>query len=347
MKVSVALATYNGAGYLQDQLDSFVRQDRQPDELIASDDASTDGTVALLEAFARSAPFAVHLHRNPANVGFIRNFDTALSLCTGDVIFLSDQDDVWFSEKIATALAALEEAPDALLFVNDAELVGEDLTPLGLTTFGQVRARGWSEKAFTQGSCFAMRRELLDWVLPLTDDYPFHDMWIADLAHDLGAVLISERPLQLFRRHGANASPIGMDGPAGRTGRVLALRDSVVEDIRPVLAREATKTRIRIERLNAVANGGDGPAGGGLAGGRADAAGGSTYPGGVRERSRRRQAVAAVGGLEVALSAIEARLAVLSAKRPGRTVAALRMLARGDYAQFSGVRSALLDMVRR
>jgi len=335
MKVSVALATYNGAGYLQDQLDSFVRQDRRPDELIASDDASTDGTMALLEAFARSAPFAVHVHRNRANVGFIGNFDKALSLCTGDVIFLSDQDDVWFSEKIATALAALEKAPDALLFVNDAELVGEDLTPLGLTTYGQVRARGWSEKAFTQGSCFAMRRELLDWVLPLPDDYPFHDIWVADLAHDLGAVLISERPLQLFRRHEANASPIGMGGPPGRRRRMLALRDSMVEDVRPVLGREAAKIHLRIERLKAVANGGGTHAGGGA------------RPGGARERNRRRQAAAAVGGLEVALSAIEARLAVLSTKRPGRTVAVLRMLARGDYAQFSGIRSALLDMVRK
>lgn len=324
MKVSVALATYNGAEYLQEQLDSYVRQDRQPDELIACDDASTDGSLAILEAFARTAPFAVHIHRNPANAGFIRNFDSALSLCTGDVIFLSDQDDVWFPEKIATACAALAEDPEPLLFVHDAELVGEDLTALGLTTFGQVRAQGWSEREFTQGSCFAMRRELLEWVLPLPDAYPFHDVWIADLAHDLGAVLISERRLQLFRRHEANASPIEMGGRAGWRRRMLKLRDSVVEDERPPLARRAAMIRMRIERLNAVSYGAD-----------------------AGKRSRRRQAVLAVDALEATLHAIGARLAVLREDRPRRTVDVLRLLRRGEYAQFSGVRSALLDMVRK
>lgn len=323
MKVSVALATYNGAEYLQDQFDSFVRQDRQPDELIACDDASTDETLALLEAFARSAPFAVRIHRNPANVGLIRNFDTALSLCTGDVIFLSDQDDVWFREKIATALAVLEKDPDALLFVNDAELVGEDLTPLGLTTFSQVRARGETEKAFTQGSCFAMRRELLEWVLPLPDSYPFHDIWIADLAHDLGAVVIGEHPLQVFRRHGANASPVTMPSTGARS-RLRKLSAAAREDARPALARQATMIRMRTERLQTVANG------------RSTA-----------DPSRRRKAVAAVGTLEDTLNAIESRLDVLSRERPGRAAEVLRMLGRGDYAHFSGVRSALLDMVRK
>ena len=255
MKVSVALATYNGAEYLQDQLDSYVRQDRQPDELIACDDASTDGTLAILKAFARTAPFAVNVQGSPANLGFIKNFDTAMSLCTGDVIFLSDQDDVWFPEKIATACAALEENPDALLLVHDAELVDEDLNALGLTTFGQVRARGWSDREFTQGSCFAMRRELLEWVLPLPDAYPFHDVWVADLARDLGAVFVSERRLQLFRRHEANASPIEMGSRAGWRRRMLKLRDSVVEDERPLLARRAAMIRMRIERLNAVSYG--------------------------------------------------------------------------------------------
>ncbi len=228
MKVSVALATYNGAEYLPDQLDSFLRQSRRPDELVVSDDASTDQTVAILEAFAQSAPFAVHVERKSVNAGYIRNFDTALSLCDGDVIFMSDQDDVWFPEKMAVALEALEQHPEKLLFVNDAELVSEDLTPLGLTTFAQVRARGESERAFTQGSCFALRRELLAWVLPLPDALPIARH--LDLRHRQRPRRRADRPAspagvpEAFGERVAHDHAGARGGRAGRAGHAVRRR---------------------------------------------------------------------------------------------------------------------------
>lgn len=99
MQVSVAMASYNGAKYLQAQLQSLVEQERQPDELVVSDDASTDTTRDLLCAFAGAAPFRVALYRNAAQGGYGKNFARALSLCGGDLVFLCDQDDVWFPEK--------------------------------------------------------------------------------------------------------------------------------------------------------------------------------------------------------------------------------------------------------
>ena len=99
MKASIALATYNGERYLQEQLNSFLHQTRLPDEIIACDDCSTDRTMDILESFAISALFAVYIYRNAINLGYTKNFERAISLCSGDVIFLSDQDDVWFPKR--------------------------------------------------------------------------------------------------------------------------------------------------------------------------------------------------------------------------------------------------------
>ena len=88
MRVSIAMATYNGSAYVAEQLDSFARQTRLPDELVICDDCSTDDTVAKLEAFAAYAPFSVRIERNPQNVATTANFGKAVDLCQGDVILL-------------------------------------------------------------------------------------------------------------------------------------------------------------------------------------------------------------------------------------------------------------------
>jgi glycosyltransferase involved in cell wall biosynthesis len=105
MKTSIALATYNGEKYVEEQLDSYLTQTVLPDELIVSDDCSTDATQQMLGAFAKKAPFRVVLLCNIENVGYGQNFSRALSQTTGDLVFLSDKDDVWFPEKIAKYVA--------------------------------------------------------------------------------------------------------------------------------------------------------------------------------------------------------------------------------------------------
>ncbi|HIE59179.1 MAG TPA: glycosyltransferase, partial [Hydrogenothermaceae bacterium] len=94
MRISIALATYNGDTYLQDQLNSYIAQERLPDEMVVCDDVSKDETVAILEAFQKVAPFEVQIIKNETNLGYTKNFEKALSLCSGDIVFFSDQDDV-------------------------------------------------------------------------------------------------------------------------------------------------------------------------------------------------------------------------------------------------------------
>lgn len=100
MKISIAMTTYNGERFLQEQLDSFLWQTRLPDELVVCDDGSTDRTLEVLEAFAHKAPFPVRVFRNPQRLGFSKNFEKAALMCSGDLIAFSDQDDVWLPKKL-------------------------------------------------------------------------------------------------------------------------------------------------------------------------------------------------------------------------------------------------------
>ena len=99
LRISIAMSTYNGGKYLQEQLDSFLAQTSLPDELVITDDCSTDNTLEIIQAFAAMAPFEVRWEQNEKNLGYTGNFNQALMKTTGDLVFLSDQDDVWFPEK--------------------------------------------------------------------------------------------------------------------------------------------------------------------------------------------------------------------------------------------------------
>ena len=130
-RISVALCTYNGASFLDAQLDSYLTQTRLPDELVVCDDQSSDATLALLDGFAKRAPFPVRLHHNQARLGSTKNFEKAIGLCTGDLIATSDQDDVWLPDKLALSEAAFAKSPEIGLIFTNAEVVDQGLEPLG------------------------------------------------------------------------------------------------------------------------------------------------------------------------------------------------------------------------
>src|SRR5262245_49520236 len=110
-RLSVALCTYNGARFLHDQLSSIARQSSLPHELVICDDRSSDNTVAIIERFALGAPFPVRWQVNATNLGSTKNFELAISRCHGDVIALSDQDDIWQRDKLAQIERVLLQFP--------------------------------------------------------------------------------------------------------------------------------------------------------------------------------------------------------------------------------------------
>ena len=107
MRISIALCTYNGDPYLSELLESLAGQDFRPCELVVCDDGSTDSTLSILNEFEHVAPFPIRIFNNTENLGVIKNFEKALSLCTGDYIAPCDQDDIWQPEKLERLVTRL------------------------------------------------------------------------------------------------------------------------------------------------------------------------------------------------------------------------------------------------
>src|SRR5947209_10455427 len=124
--ISVALCTYNGEKFLPEQLDSITAQTVFPNELVVSDDGSSDRTLSILHDFASSAPFAVRILQTQSNLGSTKNFEYAIAHCTGAIVALSDQDDVWQPEKLEKLHEALTANSDAGFVVSDSELIDQD-----------------------------------------------------------------------------------------------------------------------------------------------------------------------------------------------------------------------------
>ena len=217
MRCSVALCTYNGARFLPAQLESILGQNRRPDEMIVSDDASTDGTWEIVRRFAEQAPFPVRVSRQEVNVGVTRNFESAIRHCDGDWIALSDQDDVWYADKLRVLESALAGDPQAGIVFTDADVVDEDLRPLSHSLWDTADFDEKKRQQARRGSLFdvllwrnvitgatmAFRAGVRDVVLPIPDGW-VHDGWIGLIAAATGPVAMVEQPLIKYRQHTGN-----------------------------------------------------------------------------------------------------------------------------------------------
>jgi glycosyltransferase involved in cell wall biosynthesis len=215
-RISIALATYNGARFLAPQLESYLLQTRLPDELVVCDDASTDETPALLARFAERAPFPVRITRNPQRLGSTKNFEKAISLCTGELVATSDQDDIWLPPKLALSEAAFDIEPARGLVFSNAEVVGEDLQPLGhtmweaihLDTLAQWRVRrGHAFEVLLRqwlvtGATMTFRAAYLPQVLPIPENW-IHDGWIAFIIGAMAPVSLIDAATVQYRQHAA------------------------------------------------------------------------------------------------------------------------------------------------
>lgn len=203
--ISVALATYNGEPYLRAQLDSIFSQSYSEVEVVAVDDGSSDGTLAILREYART--HRLRVVQNDHNLGFVRNFEKTLSLCTGDFIALADQDDIWYPDKLERLRPLLDKS---LLVYSDADLIDEGGRALGTRLrdlYGGLRfVRGSHPRSFLLGECvsgntMAFRAELRELALPIPDGVPYHDIWISFIASAIGSIDFVDAPLLQYRRH--------------------------------------------------------------------------------------------------------------------------------------------------
>lgn len=235
---SVAMCTYNGARFLGAQLASVAAQTRTPDELVVCDDRSTDATASIVRDFASTTPFPVRLHVNEQNLGSTRNFERAVSLCEGELIALSDQDDVWLPQKLARLEEEFARDASALVVFSDAEIVDEETRPAGQGLWESVgvraeelarieRGRGIGELlrgATVTGATMAVRAQLRGLALPFPADLQLiHDGWMALLAACVGGVRPVQERLVLYRRHGSQqVGPLARPDATGGVSAVVA-----------------------------------------------------------------------------------------------------------------------------
>ena len=225
--VSVAMTTYNGARYLQEQLASLAAQSMLPAELVVCDDGSSDATLALLADFAAVAPFAVRIARNASRIGYRANFMQAAALCRGDVIAFCDQDDTWHPEKLQRVLACFAADGDVLLVYHNAMLVHADgaamqrfyATPPSPAVAPPLTLPPWH---FGYGYALVFRRTLLAaapaWA-GVRDVYHAgqasgHDVFFFIMAATLGSVGYCHECLVQYRQHAAQTiGTAGRDAP--------------------------------------------------------------------------------------------------------------------------------------
>ena len=206
MKISVCMATYNGEKYIKEQLGSILSQLAQNDEVIISDDHSTDNTLKVINLLNDSR---VKVFLNTKEHGYTRNFENALEKSSGDIIFLADQDDVWTSNKVDISLKYLEKND---FVVSNCKIVDTNLNIINESHF-QLRGvkRGFIHNLLLTryiGACTAFKREVLIKSLPFPSNTNLaaHDYWICLIAELYFDVSLIEEPLVLYRRHHNNAS---------------------------------------------------------------------------------------------------------------------------------------------
>lgn len=261
--VSVAICTRNGAAYVAEQVRSILRQVPAPRELVVGDDASSDDTLAIVErvvaeARAEGIEVGLSIQRRTEPLGVVGNFAATIAATTGELVALSDQDDVWAPGKLAAITARFAADPDLLLVHSDARLVDGAGAPLGMALLDALEATAAERAGLERGDAFAVlmrrnlvtgatvvfRRRLLDAAAPFPADW-VHDEWLAVLAAALGGLRLDPAPLIDYRQHGGNE--IGARKPSA-ADRMAKLRE-------PRAARAARlirRSQALVDRLQVV-----------------------------------------------------------------------------------------------
>jgi hypothetical protein len=253
------MCTFNGARFLEEQLKSITSQTRLPDEVVVCDDCSVDATLDILEHYAKAVEFPVRIHCNAQRLGVAKNFEQAITNTTGDIIILSDQDDIWRCDKLEVLARVLSENPDAGYAFSDAIVINEAGKMMHHSLWQQALFNKKKYAEFSRGSTdqvrvlirgdvvtgatMALRASLKAVTLPVPDSW-IHDEWIVFAASASGARGIPIRePLTYYRLHGAQA--IGVE----RGGALTLLKKAWQTLMRDPLAYSICELELRKSRV--------------------------------------------------------------------------------------------------
>lgn len=260
-RVSVALCTFNGERFVREQLESILRQSPPPAQLVVSDDGSTDGTLEIVREVA-ATPLAeaveVVVLTGERPLGVTANFQRAVSAANGELVALSDQDDVWHEGRLQRIAGLLTSGDAPLLVHTDADLVDSAGTHLGRTLFESLEITpdelhteqaGRAFDAFIRrnlatGATVVFRRDLLEAALPFGSGW-VHDEWLAMIAAAVGRVDVLPEPTIDYRQHDANQIGVAAPTLSRKIRRVLEPRG----DRNDVLAARFALLAERLEAL--------------------------------------------------------------------------------------------------
>lgn len=225
MNISIAMTTYNGASYLRQQLDSILSQTRLPNELIVCDDRSSDETATILQDYAKRSPFLVNVTINKHRLGSTKNFEQAVALCSGDVIALCDQDDIWRTQKLATIERRFQDDRHLGLVFSNGDLIDQNGEQLRGDMWGRFHFRPRLQKlldgsraydlllssSFITGATVAFRASLRSVCLPIPDgiDTFIHDRWIAVIIAAVAPIDRIDEKLIAYRLHAQQQLGVG------------------------------------------------------------------------------------------------------------------------------------------
>ena len=206
--ISIAMATYNGAKYIREQIDSILNQTIQDFELVICDDCSTDETPEILHKYAQQDD-RIRVNINEYNLGFKKNFENVIRKCNGEYIALSDQDDIWLPKHLEILLDKMTGETQLVcgspIFVNERneelprkyDYLKKDFVP---DNDEDMARHIFLCRSTFQGASMLIRRSFFDKALPIPDGAAFHDSWFAALACFAGGFTFVDVPVMRYRR---------------------------------------------------------------------------------------------------------------------------------------------------
>ena len=213
--VSIGMATYNGEKFLSEQLDSIFNQTFTNFELIICDDNSTDNTIEIIKRYSKQYT-NIKLYQNSKRLGFVKNFEKVISLSQGDYIALSDQDDIWYRDKLKISIENLEKLDinQPTLFHSDLEVINDKKELISKSFFKMRSYRFPKDKAIdimvgrcgVMGNSIVFNQALKSIILPFPKDLQVHDYWIALVNELFGKRITYYLPLLKYRIHSYNIS---------------------------------------------------------------------------------------------------------------------------------------------
>lgn len=225
--ISVAMCTYNGEKFIYAQLESILKQDKAVDEIVICDDCSSDTTIKIIDKIMSEYTSNITLLRNSVNMGAIRSFEKCIQACSGDIIFLADQDDIWRHDKVVKYIAAFDSDSKIKAVFSNGELIGEDDEPLHTNlwaawNFTPELQKKWRKNDFAfcrlaanqnviTGATLAFRKDILPLMFPFELPSAFwHDAWIGLLAAGLGEIRFLTESTIYYRIH--QQQQVGLKG---------------------------------------------------------------------------------------------------------------------------------------